>query len=80
MVAILLVAPLSVSAIEFDAEGKYNSVFVVTSGEALGSGFAIGENGVVTNAHVLDDVNNIILTTYSLSVSKLLIGIIFLIG
>ena len=65
VVAVLLSLPLSASAIGFTAEEKYNSVFVVTSGNALGSGFAVGENCIVTNAHVLDNPNNIVLTTYA---------------
>lgn len=63
--AVLLAFSLSASAIGFTAEEKYNSVFVVTSGNALGSGFAIGENCIVTNAHVLDNPNKIVLTTYA---------------
>ncbi len=62
--AVLLALPLSSSAIGFSAEEKYNSVFVVTSGNSLGSGFAVGENCVVTNAHVLGDPNDIVLTAY----------------
>ena len=65
VVAVLLALPLSASAIGFKAEDKYNSVFVVTSGNSLGSGFAVGENCIVTNAHVLDNPNNIVLTTYA---------------
>lgn len=65
VVAVLLALPLSASAIGFAAEEKYNSVFVVTSGNSLGSGFAVGENCIVTNAHVLDNPNNIVLTTYA---------------
>lgn len=65
VVAVLLTLPLSASAIGFTAEAKYNSVFVVTSGNSLGSGFAVGENCIITNAHVLDNPNNIILTTYA---------------
>ena len=65
VVAVLLALPLSASAIGFTAEAKYNSVFVVTSGNSLGSGFAVGENCIITNAHVLDNPNNIILTTYA---------------
>lgn len=63
--AVLLALPLSASAIGFTAEDKYNSVFVVTSGNSLGSGFAVGENCIITNAHVLDNPNNIALTTYA---------------
>ena len=65
VVAVLLALPLSASAIGFTAEEKYNSVFVVTSGNALGSGFAVGENCIVTNAHVFDNPNNIMLSTYA---------------
>ncbi len=65
VVAVLLALPLSASAIGFTAEEKYNSVFVVTSGNSLGSGFAVGENCIVTNSHVLDNPNNIVLTTYA---------------
>ena len=65
VVAVLLALPLSASAIGFKAEDKYTSVFVVTSGNSLGSGFAVGENCIVTNAHVLDSPNNIVLTTYA---------------
>ena len=65
VVAVLLALPLSASAIGFTAEEKYNSVFVVTSGNSLGSGFAVGENCLITNAHVLDNPNNIVLTTYA---------------
>ena len=65
VVAVLLALPLSASAIGFTAEEKYNSVFVVTSGNSLGSGFAVGENCIITNAHVLDNTNNIVLTTYA---------------
>ena len=64
-VAVLLALPLSASAIGFAAEEKFNSVFIVTSGNSLGSGFAVGENCVVTNAHVIDNPNNIVLTTYA---------------
>lgn len=64
-VAVLFGIPLAAFAIEFAAEEKYNSVFVVTSGISLGSGFAIGENCIVTNAHVINDIDNIILTTYA---------------
>ena len=65
VVAVLLALPLSASAIGYTAEEKYNSVFVVTSGNSLGSGFAVGENCIITNAHVLDNPNNIMLSTYA---------------
>ena len=62
--AVLFASASSVSAIGFDAEKAYESVFVVYSGASLGSGFAIGENCVITNAHVIADPNNIAIVTY----------------
>lgn len=62
--AVLFASASSVSAIGFDAEKAYESVFVVYSGTSLGSGFAIGENCVITNAHVIDDPSNIAIVTY----------------
>ncbi len=43
------------AAIGFDAESVFASVVVVFSGDAVGSGFTIGGNCIVTNAHVIDD-------------------------
>ena len=60
----LFASTLPVSAIEFDAETAYESVFVIYSGDALGSGFAVGENCIVTNAHVIDNQNDIKIETY----------------
>lgn len=37
----------------FEPEAVYESVVVVYSEDSLGSGFAIGENYIVTNAHVI---------------------------
>ena len=51
-------------AIDFDAERTFDSVFVVMSGNALGSGFALGESCVVTNAHVIQDASNVEITAY----------------
>lgn len=65
IVMVLSATSVSASTIGFNAEDKYNSVFVISSGNSLGSGFAIGENCVVTNAHVISDVDNIFLKTYS---------------
>jgi serine protease Do len=63
--AMLLASSPSALAIGFTAEEKYNSVFVVMSGNSLGSGFSVGKNCVVTNAHVIRNINNIVLQTYS---------------
>lgn len=51
-------------AIDFDAEQTFDSVFVVMSGNALGSGFALGESCVVTNTHVIQDASNVEITAY----------------
>lgn len=54
----------SVYAMDFDAETAYESIFVVYSGNYEGSGFAIGGNTVVTNAHVIGNSNDIKLCSY----------------
>lgn len=62
--AILLASAISAGAIGFDAEKAYDSVFVVVSGNSYGSGFAIGKNCIVTNAHVIDDRDSIMIMSY----------------
>lgn len=52
-------------AMDFDAEKAYESIFVIQSGSYEGSGFAIGENTVVTNAHVIGNRNEIIVNSYT---------------
>lgn len=64
VVAVLFASTLSAGAIGFEAEVAYESVFVIYSGNALGSGFAIGENCIVTNAHVIDNPRSITIETY----------------
>ena len=54
----------AVFAIGFDAEEVYESVFVIYTNEAIGSGFAAGENAVITNAHVIEDARTISVDTY----------------
>ncbi len=61
----MLTLSINVFAIGFDAEASYDSVFVITSGNSLGSGFAIGENCIITNAHVVENPRNTKITTYS---------------
>ncbi len=51
-------------AMDFDAETAYESIFVIYSGNSIGSGFAIGSNTVVTNAHVIDNSDDIQIYTY----------------
>lgn len=65
VVAILFASTLSVDAIGFEAETVYESVFVIYSGNSLGSGFAVGENCIVTNAHVIDNPRSITVETYA---------------
>ena len=63
-VILLFASTVSVFAMDFDAEEKYKSIFVVYSGNYVGSGFAVGTNTVVTNAHVIGNANDISLYTY----------------
>lgn len=65
VVAMLLASALTAYAIGFVAEDIYESVFVVYSGNSLGSGFAIGKNCVITNAHVIENPRDIVIKTYS---------------
>jgi serine protease Do len=64
LVIMILTLSINVFAIGFDAEESYESVFVITSGNSLGSGFAIGENCIITNAHVVENPRNTKITTY----------------
>ena len=64
VVAVLFASALSVGAIGFEAETAYESVFVIYSGNSLGSGFAVGENCIVTNAHVIGNPRSITVETY----------------
>ena len=65
VLAILLSLSLNVLAIGFDAEEKYNSIFVIESGNSLGSGFAFGRNCIITNAHVIANSKSITVIDYS---------------
>ena len=60
----VLTLSLSVYALEFDAEQTFDSVFVVLSDNALGSGFALGEHCVITNAHVIQNASEVKITAY----------------
>ena len=64
VVAVLFASTSFVNAIGFEAEKAYESVFVIYSGNSLGSGFAVGENCIVTNAHVIGDPQSITVATY----------------
>jgi serine protease Do len=65
VLACLLLASAPAFAIGFDTEEVYNSVVVVYSGKAMGSGFAIGGQCLITNAHVIDNEDSVYVTTYS---------------
>ncbi|WP_318509558.1 S1C family serine protease [Bacillus sp. T3] len=54
----------SAFAIDFKVEDKYNAVFVVTSGQSLGSGFSIGKNCIISNSHIIVNQKDIHITTY----------------
>ncbi len=65
VMAILLVFPVSAGAIGFEAEAIYESIFVIYSENSLGSGFALGTNCIITNAHVITDSSQISVLSYS---------------
>ena len=65
VVAVTLVISFPAYAMGFDAEEIYESVFVIYSGNSLGSGFAIGENCIITNAHVINKNAATRVATYS---------------
>lgn len=63
---LLFTSVISADALDFDVENDvYNSVFVITCGESLGSGFAVSENYILTNAHVVDDGSRVYLESYT---------------
>jgi serine protease Do len=62
---LILLTPFSVLARGFEAETVYNSVVVVYSGNSIGSGFAVGVDCIITNAHVVADTSNVRVKTYS---------------
>lgn len=65
VLAMILDSSIPAYAIGFDTEKVYNSVFVVYSGSSMGSGFAIGENCIITNAHVINNQYDVRIETYS---------------
>lgn len=64
-ILMMLTFSLHVSAIGFDASKIYESVVVIYSGNSLGSGFAVDENIIITNAHVIENKNNIKVQVYN---------------
>ena len=63
-VVLLFASSVCAYAMNFEAEEAYESIFVVYSGDYIGSGFAVGENTVVTNAHVIGNADDIVLYSY----------------
>lgn len=61
---LLFAFSINVCAMDFDAEEAYHSIFVVYSGNSQGSGFAIGSNTVITNAHVVTNEEDVVLYDY----------------
>ena len=60
-----LVALPHAHAMEFDPEEAFESVFVILSDDSIGSGFAIEEHRIITNAHVIEGATEVALRTYS---------------
>ncbi len=65
VLTVVLASFTPVYAIGFDAERIYGSVYVVYSGNSIGSGFAIGVNCIITNAHVITNRSDVKIETYS---------------
>ncbi len=65
ILGILLALAAQSYAIGFEPETAYQSVFVIYSGNALGSGFAIGENCIISNAHVIEAPGDIQIAAYN---------------
>lgn len=63
-ILILLTFCVNVYAIDFDAENVYKSVVIVYSEEFVGSGFSIGDNLIITNAHVIENSNKVKVSIY----------------
>lgn len=53
-----------VSAIGFEAEKSFGSIFVVKTDKSIGSGFALGEKVIITNAHVVLGRSSVELESY----------------
>ncbi len=61
-VAAIAVLPTAYAA-DFDTEKAMGSVFVLHDDKVVGSAFAIGENVIITNAHVVEDMSEYELLT-----------------
>lgn len=60
----MVTLPITAHGIAFDAEEKFDAVFVIYSEDSIGSGFALGSNCIITNAHVVQGANDISITDY----------------
>ncbi len=56
--------PLFAAAVDFDTETLYQSVVTVETATSLGSGFAIDETHIITNAHVVQGEKTVTVITY----------------
>ena len=65
ILACVLLTPLTTLAIGFDTDTVYGSVVIIFSGNAMGSGFAVGEHCIITNAHVINDESSVFVMTYN---------------
>ncbi len=65
-VVFLMVIMLCKSAysVSFDVEETFNSIFVIESYGSSGSGFAVNENTILTNAHVVENRYGIVVKGY----------------
>lgn len=61
----MIFIPNPVYAMNFDPEVLYNSVMVVYTKSSVGSGFAINENTIITNAHVVENSRDVTIKLYS---------------
>ncbi|WP_252248238.1 trypsin-like peptidase domain-containing protein [Clostridium sp. ZBS20] len=61
----ILLIPKPAFAMNFVPETIYNSVTVVYTDKGLGSGFAIDENTIITNAHVVDSSSSVTVKLYN---------------
>ena len=60
----MVLMPPPASAVDFDTETLYQSIFTVKTSTALGSGFAIDQTHVITNAHVVQDEKTVLVFSY----------------
>ncbi|MBW6409687.1 S1C family serine protease [Clostridium weizhouense] len=64
LICVLLI-PKHVFAMNFVPENLFNSVTIVYTDKGLGSGFAINNNTIITNAHVVDTFSSVTVKLYN---------------